>query len=372
MLWQRLQLESVNSAGAAQHVARPLTTDLVSQCVGGGRLQQIVRANPLGFLHHFLGVVQDLLGDPDQLTVFFRDLPGAFRPKTLRKGSSWFWCYQNFLTAHLIHAKLAMKTGHKRTPEAEKPMARYRRPSNDRLSPAFADIVPPNYRGSDRFLDVVTWNIRYFHHRDKKRLSRVIEILSALNADIFVLQEILEDSLEPVAEGLDKKGAGYYLTAYGTTGGNQRIAVMYDLDWIRSKDDIRELFGKGQVRASDGKDAFPRLPLWCNFTSLSHEGAPFDFQLLGVHLKSQRGGGGPQRQKAAGALANWLCREAPRIGFPMSSSSETGTNRPTLLPGGPFTAWKRREGPFLPASTKSTRSVISCTATNKRSAHALT
>ena len=73
---------------------------------------------------------------------------------------------------------------------------------------------------------------------------------------------------------------------------------------------------------SDGKDAFPRLPLYAYFTGKTRESDPFDFQLLGVHLKSQResnpahGEGGvagvAQRRLAAQKLADWLTLEAPK------------------------------------------------------------
>lgn len=189
---------------------------------------------------------------------------------------------------------------------------KYTPPKNDRLSDGFDDIVPKEYRGTDRFLDIVTWNIRYFHNRDKKRVERVMKILNALNADIIVLQEILDGSLEIVAEGLAKLGAGHYKTAYGKTGGDQRLAMMYDLDWVRAKSDITELFGKGTVVTNEGKEAFPRLPLLANFICLSQVSHPFDFQLMGVHLKSQRGDGSSQRVLAAKKLSEWLVTEAPK------------------------------------------------------------
>jgi endonuclease/exonuclease/phosphatase family metal-dependent hydrolase len=125
------------------------------------------------------------------------------------------------------------------------------------------------------------------------------------------MQEILDRSLEVVAHELQRLNAGYYQTAYGTTGGNQRVALMYDLDWIRAKEDIYELFGKGKHTVS-GKEVFPRLPLYSNFTALTDE-APFDFQLLGLHLKSQRGGGEDQRREAANALSGWLVGEASSV-----------------------------------------------------------
>lgn len=188
----------------------------------------------------------------------------------------------------------------------------YKAPKNDHLSSALADLVPEKYRGTDRFLDIVTWNIRYFHHHDRTRVRHVAQVLNALNADLIVLEEILEGALDPVAEILEKQGAGYYEIVYGTTGGNQRVAIMYDLDWIRAKDEVVELFGKGQIKV-DGKEAFPRLPLRGWFTSLTQEGEPFDFQLVGVHLKSQRGGGQAQRKKAAESLSAWLTKEAPLV-----------------------------------------------------------
>jgi len=189
--------------------------------------------------------------------------------------------------------------------------------ANDNLSHAFSalDMIPPGYRGSDRFLDVVSWNIRYFNDHDYFRVDRIVKILNALNADIIVCQEILDGSLEVVAQELESLGAGYYNVIYGTTGGNQRVAIMYDLEWVRAKDDPKELFGKGQVRTNEGKDAFPRLPLHGYFTCLASEenAAPFDFQLIGLHLKSQRGGGDMQRELSAKKLCDWMKDEAPLV-----------------------------------------------------------
>jgi mRNA deadenylase 3'-5' endonuclease subunit Ccr4 len=148
-------------------------------------------------------------------------------------------------------------------------MPPYIPPDNDHLSRAFEDLVPKEYKGTDRFLDVISWNIRWFNAGNRERVRKVVDVLNALNADIIVLQEIEENSLDLVAEKLRNGGAGDYKVKYGTTGGDQRVSMMYDLDWIRAKDDINELFGKRSVLTADGKDAFPRLPLCGYFTSLS-------------------------------------------------------------------------------------------------------
>ena len=198
-----------------------------------------------------------------------------------------------------------------------KPKRIYQPTPNDNLSRGFsaADLIPDHLKGTEEFLDVLTWNIRYFHHYDQDRVFRITEILNTLNADIIVLQEILENSLEPVADGLRGRGAGHYQIEYGTTGGNQRIALMWDLDWVRAKDEVKELFGKGTITTPQGKDAFPRLPLWGNFIARPQlsNGEPFDFQMVGVHLKSQRGDGGPQRVLAAESLGEWLEKDAPKV-----------------------------------------------------------
>lgn len=187
---------------------------------------------------------------------------------------------------------------------------------NDFLSGAFdaLGMIPEKFRGTDQFLDVVTWNLRYFHPREKDRVDRISSLLSVLNADVIVLQEVADGSLTDVVTALEANGAGYYSAAYGTTGGDQRVAFLWDLDWIRSKDTVDELFGRGSVIAGDGKDAFPRLPLRGQFTALPQEPGrdPFEFQLVGLHLKSQMGDGTPQRMAAADALAAWLRSTAPR------------------------------------------------------------
>lgn len=73
------------------------------------------------------------------------------------------------------------------------------------------------------------------------------------------------------------------------------MAFLYDLDWVRTKDAPKELLKKGE------------------FEVLSENTLPFDFQKVGVHLKSQRGGGDNQRKKASAWLAKWLEESAPKL-----------------------------------------------------------
>jgi endonuclease/exonuclease/phosphatase family metal-dependent hydrolase len=181
-----------------------------------------------------------------------------------------------------------------------------------------AAIVDRRFRGTDRYLDLVTWNIRWFNPRDPQRVDNMVTVLSALNADILVLQEIEAGSLDELAIRLGEAEVGLYKVAYGTSGGDQRIAMLYDTEWVRAKDDIREIVGKREVVTRAGKDAFPRLPLWSWFTGLpvSAHNESFDFQLVGIHLKSQLGDGvtdKEQRHKAAEWLARWLEGDAQDV-----------------------------------------------------------
>lgn len=192
---------------------------------------------------------------------------------------------------------------------------KYVPPKNDHLSMAIAnDLVPVDYRGTDKFLDVICWNLCYFNDRDQARVKRVAGILDALNADIIVLEEVMDGSMAPVIKQLQEGNAGYYDAAYGTTGGQQRVAFLWDRDWVRAKDNIHELFEPGQFKTTDGKEVFPRLPLWSYFRCRAQDNhAPFDFQLLGLHLKSQLGGGQSQRTTAAEKLSKWLTQDAPKL-----------------------------------------------------------
>ena len=98
-----------------------------------------------------------------------------------------------------------------------------------------------------------------------------------------------------------------YKVAYGTTGGDLRVAFMYDMEWIKASMNISELFVENPTVPVSGrqKPVFPRLPLHSTFVAYREE-QPFDFHLVGVHLKSQRGGGQTQRAEAAKRLSEWV------------------------------------------------------------------
>lgn len=184
-------------------------------------------------------------------------------------------------------------------------------------------LVPEAFKGTDKFIDIVSWNIRWFDAQDPDRVAAIADVMEQLNADLFVLTEIANDgALDTVVAELAARKAGFYSVAYGSTGGQQRVVLMWNRDWLRLKEAPTELFTDKplSVLAEDGRKArvFPRLPLWAYFEALpppdeaNAEG--FNFEAVGLHLKSQMPPKGfkgdrygiKQRKAAATRLAKWL------------------------------------------------------------------
>jgi hypothetical protein len=186
-------------------------------------------------------------------------------------------------------------------------------------------LVPKKFQGTDKYLDVVSWNIRWFDAADADRVKAITDVLGVLNSDFFVLTEIASDgALDGVCDQLAKTNAGFYSTCYGTTGREQRIVLMWDRDWVRAKTEPAELFKDEDLRVpaewgTKPQSVFPRLPLWGYFEALASKPGDegFNFELVGVHLKAQgpnpqgykgpsKRWGIPQRTQAAERLASWL------------------------------------------------------------------
>lgn len=196
----------------------------------------------------------------------------------------------------------------------------------DNMSRAFTGMVPDAYKDTDQFLNIVQWNIEWFGARqstakDKRRVEVVTKILESFNADLFVFQEIAGPSpdgrypgvLDGIAETLSQRGAGDYVVYYTEAGGEQRVAMMWDRDFIRAKTNIKDLFPQGTHRTDSGKDAFAtRTPLYGYFEAKVGQAGRFDFQALGVHLKAMAEGA-PQRLRSAQVLADWMTKAKTEI-----------------------------------------------------------
>ena len=205
---------------------------------------------------------------------------------------------------------------------------------NDNFSFAVDDLVPEDKQGTSRYLDVVQWNLEWFgaggQHAEfsRKRLPMIIDILDALNGDLFILQEIAgptrdgrrEGALDVVAQTLTQRDAGAYVVDYTHAGGQQRVAMMWDTDVLKARTEVEQLFPQGTHKLSNGKDAFAtRTPLYGYFKArpINADGSPgssgyFEFQALGVHLKAMADGA-EQREEFARVLVKWMRDEAPLV-----------------------------------------------------------
>ncbi len=202
---------------------------------------------------------------------------------------------------------------------------------NDNLAPALSDLVPQEYIDSDRYLNIVQWNMEWFgaaksRARDKKRYNLVRDILATFNADLFVLQEIAGPSpdgrypgvLDGLAQELTEMGRGDYRVEYTAAGGEQRVAAMWDRDFVRAKSEVKDLFERGKYQKPGEKDPFGgRTPLYGYFEGrvITDEGESpdrLDLQILGVHLKAMADSVA-QRQESAEILLDWLTQKAPTV-----------------------------------------------------------
>lgn len=190
---------------------------------------------------------------------------------------------------------------------------------HDNMSRSFSGMVPEQYRDTAQFLNIVQWNIEWFgaqksKDKDKRRVEIVTDVLESFNADLFVFQEVAGPSrdgrypgvFDSIAAELSLRGAGDYVVYYTDAGGEQRVAMMWDRDYVRAKSDVTDLFQRGTHTMVDGKDAFAgRTPLHGIFEARVGEAGRFDFQALGVHLKAM-GEGASQRAHSAKVLADWM------------------------------------------------------------------
>lgn len=209
--------------------------------------------------------------------------------------------------------------GRKALPKNAKVFERYSEDKATRLLAA-ENLVPPQFKDSDQFIDIVSWNIRWFDHKDPERVELVSDVLTEIGSDVFVLMEIADDGvLDEVIEKLNERRAGrysVYVGPNGTRGGQQRVAVLWDRDWVRAKRNLRELFADNRPRVDDELkpgnqvDVFPRLPVSGYFGAKAEDGnEAFSFDLLGLHLKAQ----GPKPRDYAGTI--------DRFGIPQRTES---------------------------------------------------
>lgn len=151
-------------------------------------------------------------------------------------------------------------------------------------------------------LEFLSWNLR---HAGVELLGEGGALglgLAALRPAVALLQECPRRALPPqfMVEGPD--GARTYRTVQGLGGGDQRLAIVYDLERARLKRRPTEIL----------EDKLRRPPLAAVFALLP-DGLiePVDLHLVNVHLLSRGGDNIVARLAEAQALADWIEKTAP-------------------------------------------------------------
>uniref|UniRef100_B0T599 Endonuclease/exonuclease/phosphatase n=1 Tax=Caulobacter sp. (strain K31) TaxID=366602 RepID=B0T599_CAUSK len=154
-----------------------------------------------------------------------------------------------------------------------------------------------------RSATIVTWNLRHTGADYSSPQSPLVQALSALRPDLMVLQETIRGNLPISLRTLGDKPATYR-SIVGRSSGDQRIAMLYNLDRMRLKTRPRNLL-EGQMT---------RMPLWAHFAVIDPNAEePIDLQVVGLHLKSRGGNNHLKRVAEVEALSGWILGEAPNL-----------------------------------------------------------
>jgi len=138
--------------------------------------------------------------------------------------------------------------------------------------------------GTDSTFEVVTWNIQNFPKMSSTSANYVVQIIMAVDADIFALQEIESSSyFDYVILQLNEQDSLYIWDGYRAIGASYDVNLAYIY-----KNDLIQINGIYEIYEDDWF-AFPRSPV---VFELSYEDE--DLVIVNNHLKS---GGGTEDEE---------------------------------------------------------------------------
>lgn len=120
--------------------------------------------------------------------------------------------------------------------------------------PNFSQNIDDIDYGSSNTLEIITWNIERFPKRGNTTITKVRDIINALNADIIAVQEVQDiSSFNQVVNGLDSYNG--YLDSNRFAG----LAFIYNTNTIEIND-IYEIYATEEYLSP-----FPRYPMVIDF-----------------------------------------------------------------------------------------------------------
>ena len=150
------------------------------------------------------------------------------------------------------------------------------------IDPPLVPTLDSLFFGTDSTFEIVTWNIQNFPKEDMITADYVVQIIMAIDADVFALQEIESGSyfdFDYVVDELQEIDSLYNWDGYKANSNNfGNLAYIYKNDFVEV-DSIYEIY-------QDDWYAFPRSPLVFEFTYEEQE-----LVIIDNHLKA---GGEPE------------------------------------------------------------------------------
>ena len=148
------------------------------------------------------------------------------------------------------------------------------------IDPPLVPTLDSLFFGTDSTFEIVTWNIQNFPKEDMITADYVVQIIMAIDADVFALQEIESSNyFDYVIDELNEIDSLYNWDGYKANSNNfGNLAYIYKNDFVEV-DSIYEIY-------QDDWYAFPRSPLVFEFTYEEQE-----LVIIDNHLKA---GGEPE------------------------------------------------------------------------------
>ena len=134
--------------------------------------------------------------------------------------------------------------------------------------------------GTDRTLEIASWNIEQFPLRNDITVDKVAEIMLQLDLDLYGVQEIVNvGQMQVLMDSLNNNDpdAGYDFRLNPSTSGDLKTGVVF-------KSSIISILS--ETTLFNGDSDFAGRPPYVVRMLASHNGRNFDFTLIVLHLKA--------------------------------------------------------------------------------------
>ncbi|MCK4655290.1 MAG: endonuclease/exonuclease/phosphatase family protein [Candidatus Cloacimonetes bacterium] len=146
------------------------------------------------------------------------------------------------------------------------------------VDPPIVPILDSLFFGTDSTFEIVTWNIEHFAKQNQVTVNYVVQIILAIDADVFALQEIESSGyFDYVVDELNEIDSLYNWDRYKANSTYIDLAYIYKSN---SSIDIFEIYN-----SDDYSREFPRSPL---VMQISHNGN--EIHVINNHLKAMGDG----------------------------------------------------------------------------------